>query len=387
MSRKSKEVIGQYFYSKDGEWWIKAIDEVDPIRDKNGKLVRRILCECKCGKDFIVRINNLSNGATTSCGCYRGHYKHVQRSHTRHTTGIRSQSAAMNTAKANTKHVNKETADLIGMVFGQLTVLEYVQQQTPRGSRTYCLCQCSCGNTTLALPSRLLCNDIKSCGCLYKKMTENGSLIASVDAAMTLEQKAERAKKSGATRRIIAAQKRIGNVFGTLRVLKDTGVNDQHNAILWECECVNCRNHVIASTRQLCEGKSPCGCTTSKGEAKIQNILNEMNVEFTKQQKFSTCANPKTGANLRFDFNISNHLLVEFDGEQHDSYGNSGWNTQQHHEDLVYRDNIKNQWCRENNKQLIRIPYTELPRINAAYVLTLMRLAAMEEDEELVCPA
>jgi hypothetical protein len=369
MSRKTKDIIGQYFYSKDGEWWIKAIKEANPAYDKNGNRIRRITCECKCGKHFDVRMSNLYNGATTSCGCYRGYYKRAPKAEK---------------AQRNTNCITKN--NLIGMTFGHLTVLEYVQQQTIYGVRTYCLCQCDCGNTKLVLPSQLIKGDAKSCGCIYKKMTENGALINFVDATMTAEQKAERAKKSGETRRKIAAQKRVGRIFGTLKVLKDTGYNDKYRAILWECECVNCGNQVIASTRQLCEGKSPCGCTTSKGEAKIQNALNEIHIQFSKQQKFNTCLNPQTGANLRFDFNVVDSLLIEFDGPQHDECDDRGWNTPESHANLVYRDNIKNSWCRENNKQLIRIPYTELSRIDAAYMLTLMRLAAMEEDEELVCP-
>lgn len=386
MSLKMEEIIGQYFYSKDGEWWIKVIAEVEPLYDKRGRAIQRVLCECKCGKHFIVRKNNLYNNATTSCGCYRGHYKHVQRTGKPIVANNTNKSTTKSSSKRKVASTNTPTVNLVGMVFGQLTVLEYVKQQTSCGVRTYCLCQCTCGNTKLVAPSALLRGDAKSCGCLYQTMTESGSLILFVNKSMTDEQKAERARKSGETRRRLSAQKRVGNVFGTLKVLKDTGSNDAYNAILWECECVNCGNHVIASTRQLCEGKSPCGCTTSKGEAKIQTILKGLNIDFNKQQKFETCMNPQTGANLRFDFNISGHLLVEFDGQQHNSYDGNGWNTQENHENLVYRDNIKNRWCRENNKQLIRIPYTELPRIDAAYMLTLMRLAAMEEDEELVCP-
>ena len=90
---------------------------------------------------------------------------------------------------------------------------------------------------------------------------------------------------------------------------------------------------------------------------------------------------------LPFDFHVSNSdLLIEYDGVQH-SQATGGWNTESLYQGVIARDAIKNNWCRENNKQLIRIPYTELPRIDAAYMLTLMRLAAMEEDEELVCPA
>ena len=34
-------------------------------------------------------------------------------------------------------------------------------------------------------------------------------------------------------------------------------------------------------------------------------------------------------------------------------------------EGIVARDNYKNQWCKENNIPLIRIPYTDYDKINA----------------------
>lgn len=35
----------------------------------------------------------------------------------------------------------------------------------------------------------------------------------------------------------------------------------------------------------------------------------------------------------------------------------SGWDTQEYFEKTQQRDNYKNQWCKDNNIPLIRIPY------------------------------
>jgi len=62
---------------------------------------------------------------------------------------------------------------------------------------------------------------------------------------------------------------------------------------------------------------------------------------------------------LRFDFYLpEKDIFIEFDGEQHykpiDRFGGQeGFN------ETLKRDNAKNEWCEENNKQLIRIKYDE----------------------------
>ena len=74
------------------------------------------------------------------------------------------------------------------------------------------------------------------------------------------------------------------------------------------------------------------------------------------EKTFETCINPKTKRLLRFDFYVNNQYLIEFDGIQH-FIQSKNWEPL---EDTQYRDNIKNQWCKENNIPLIRIPYTKL---------------------------
>lgn len=53
--------------------------------------------------------------------------------------------------------------DLTGQKFGKLTVLKYSHS---KNHRSYWLCQCECGNTTIVSASELRTENTKSCGCL-----------------------------------------------------------------------------------------------------------------------------------------------------------------------------------------------------------------------------
>ena len=103
-----------------------------------------------------------------------------------------------------------------------------------------------------------------------------------------------------------------------------------------------------------------CGCISSQGEWKIARLLNENNFHFLKEYSFEQCRFPNTNNLARFDFFINNNYLIEFDGKQHFEYTGTGWDTKENYKKTIYRDEYKNQWCRENNIPLIRIPYTKL---------------------------
>ena len=52
--------------------------------------------------------------------------------------------------------------------------------------------------------------------------------------------------------------------------------------------------------------------------------------------------------------------LIEYDGRQHFE----GWSSSEENLKIQKeRDNYKNQWCKENNIPLIRIPYTHLDNL------------------------
>ena len=82
-----------------------------------------------------------------------------------------------------------------------------------------------------------------------------------------------------------------------------------------------------------------------------------------KKKKFNDCRFLDTNNYARFDFFINNQYLLEFDGIQHfESFG-YGWFTSEAHQKIIEHDNFKNQWCKEHNIPLIRIPYTHLKRL------------------------
>ena len=69
------------------------------------------------------------------------------------------------------------------------------------------------------------------------------------------------------------------------------------------------------------------------------------------------------GHNATFDFFVNNKYLIEYDGETHYQSNAHGWHTLERLEKQQERDAIKNQWCRENDIPLIRIPYTHLNQL------------------------
>ena len=103
-----------------------------------------------------------------------------------------------------------------------------------------------------------------------------------------------------------------------------------------------------------------CGCIKSHGEQRISEIFDINNIIYQKQYTPGV----KYKKPLHFDFAILNEqnevlYCLEYDGKQH--FEDSSWN--EDFELIKLRDEIKNQWCKENNIPLIRIPYTHLKNL------------------------
>ena len=107
-----------------------------------GQAKRRVLCECQCGKKKIVTVSALCSGNTKSCGCLRRD--------------------ASSTKKF----------DLVGRVFGRLTVLEEATPRTTSGGNV-CYrwhCVCLCGKKKDIFGGSLLSGITQSCGCIAKEI-------------------------------------------------------------------------------------------------------------------------------------------------------------------------------------------------------------------------
>ena len=109
-----------------------------------------------------------------------------------------------------------------------------------------------------------------------------------------------------------------------------------------------------------------CKCfKVYKGEEEISKILKENNIEFKEQYGFKEC---RYKYPLKFDFYLPKYnTCIEYDGEGHYDLINFGGKDE---EELIKmfkegqkRDEIKNQYCKDNNIKLIRIPYWEFKNI------------------------
>lgn len=137
-----------------------------------------------------------------------------------------------------------------------------------------------------------------------------------------------------------------------------------------EILCGSCNNIFYSSFSNYCrkyyDGKCPNCSSNSVGETIIAEILNNYNVEYYRGFKFDDCHDKNS---LPFDFYLPTYnKCIEFDGIHHyepikrtssmteqDAIKNLEW-VQKH-------DNIKNEFCKNNNIELLRIPYWEIDNL------------------------
>ncbi len=120
--------------------------------------------------------------------------------------------------------------------------------------------------------------------------------------------------------------------------------------------CLTCNNIFSQSASGHLNGNGCNFCNLSKGEIKINDYLIKNNIIYETQKKFDNCKNQRK---LPFDFYLPDYnTIIEFDGKQHfQSIKCFGGEKQLQKTKL--NDTIKNQYCLDNNIQLIRIRYDE----------------------------
>jgi len=130
-------------------------------------------------------------------------------------------------------------------------------------------------------------------------------------------------------------------------------------------KCNICNNTWLVSPNSLLNGHGCSCCKKSKGEKIIEKYLIDNNVLYKKQYVIDGCKNKH---NLYFDFavfeNNNLYFLIEFDGIQHFKpikyFGGI--------EKFKYTkktDKIKDDYCKNNNIKLIRIPYNKINNLKS----------------------
>ena len=147
-----------------------------------------------------------------------------------------------------------------------------------------------------------------------------------------------------------------GQIFGFLKVLeRDTSPDHtgHKNDTYWHCQCLKCGSIKTIRGISLRRGLTKsCGCIKSVGEELIASLLTKHNIIYEREYSFDDLVYKNK---LRFDFAVFNtdgslSHLIEYDGIQH--FKQTGWEDVK---TIQFRDNLKTQYCLDNNIKLIRI--------------------------------
>lgn len=95
-------------------------------------------------------------------------------------------------------------------------------------------------------------------------------------------------------------------------------------------------------------------CRNSQGENKVKLFLERYNIDYETQKRFENCRHKLP---LPFDFYIPlTNICIEYQGIQHFE-PRSKFGGQVEFEKTLMRDSIKAKYCKDNNINLIIIPY------------------------------
>ena len=222
--------------------------------------------------------------------------------------------------------------NLINMIFGQLTVIDYYGESKWR-------CKCSCGKEVLVKTSSLKSGKTKSCGCLRGQNTKGN--IRNMKPKDDLTNRTfgylipqyyikggkwhckckcgkeidvdTRNLNSGHTQSCgcLQKEKAANNVINMLnyednnfKVLERDG-STKDGAARWKCLCKHCGRIFSISGANIRSGESKsCGCVYSWNEQNITKMLLENNIEFEAQYTFSDLKGKDNVHPLRFDFAV-----------------------------------------------------------------------------------
>ncbi len=233
--------------------------------------------------------------------------------------------------------------DIVGQTFGRWTVIKQVKNEKGRDAKF--LCQCQCGTQKEVLGKNLRNGRSQSCGCYKKEFNAQQMIARNKAAALDLR----------------------GQKYGFLTPLEPTEQR-LNGSIIWKCQC-DCGNITYVSVDNL-RGQHPvksCGCIgLSTGEKIISKILQDNNIQFKKEYIFDDFVYEDTKAHPRYDFYLIDYnRLIEFDGEYHYIERQRGESL----EERQRKDEIKNNWAKEHNIPLVRIPYWERDNITLDMII------------------
>lgn len=138
--------------------------------------------------------------------------------------------------------------------------------------------------------------------------------------------------------------------------------NNHENVLIY---CKRCHKYFLQLPCNHIAGKGCPHCIKSKGELKIQGILDKLRIIYITQKRFIACRDKYP---LPFDFYLPDYnTCIEYQGQQHYKQGISFFiykhsnlkNARLAFKEQKKRDLIKYNYCKNNNITLCEIRYSD----------------------------
>ena len=142
--------------------------------------------------------------------------------------------------------------------------------------------------------------------------------------------------------------------------------------------CGRCEREFLQTPSNHYAGKGCSKCSESKLEALASRVFKDLKIVSETQTTFEGCVG--TCRLLRFDAVVyDKQLLIELDGLQH-FQTSTNWNGDAGYQKRLKHDNIKDAWCRANNKILLRISHVDIKNMKTLIEQALVHLKTQPPD-------
>ena len=223
---------------------------------------------------------------------------------------------SLTTVGKYTQGISVEKDEMVGRVFGRLTVIRRAPKKDLKNRCHRYICKCLCGNEVEVNGGALRSGHTTSCGCKQKEASSKN----------TIDITNER--------------------FGKLVVLERVSSGQDRHAI-WKCQC-DCGQIKEVEGTLLRNGLiRSCGCVKSWKEIEIARLLEENNIKYVREFSFDDLVSDNN-KKLRFDFAVFylDYLvfLIEYQGEQHYNQDNIWYDLK-----MQKHDEMKKEYCKKHN--------------------------------------
>lgn len=227
----------------------------------------------------------------------------------------------------------------IGERYGKLVVEKILRRKYATTGCTV-ICRCDCGKTRKGPFSDIKSGNVKTCGRCNLLFEDNPSYLDEWDYEKNKDINTKEIK--------------------TCSQIK----------VWWKCKKHN--HSWLATPNNRKRGDGCPKCRSSSGEKKIREILEKYNIKYEQQKSFDKC---KYKNKLKFDFYLYDYnLLIEYQGFQHYSIEKNYWGVDKHFLEInKIKDEIKRNFCQNNQIRLLEIPYWEKKNIENILVKELIR--------------